>query len=202
MAEDVLLHAFEPFFTTKGVGHGTGLGLSQVRGFVEQSGGHIRIDSRLGAGTAVELWLARAAEAPAEPPEAASAPPTAGAGETVLVVEDDPDVRAFVTRSLRALDYRVLQAGDGPSALRLAEAEPIDLLFTDLMLPGGLEGPALAEAVLRCRPGVPVLFTSGYPERFPADQLNHPVLPKPFSTVELSLAIRRALAPAGAEPVA
>lgn len=150
---------------TKDQGKGTGLGLSQVYGFVKQSEGHIKIYSEPGEGTTVKIYLARYIEAaderPAEP--AASAIPMATRRETILVVEDDDDVRANSVDSLRELGYRVVEAPDGPSALRLIELDAsIQLLFTDVGLPGGMNGRQLADEARRRRPGLNVLFTTGY----------------------------------------
>ena len=166
MDQEVLAHVFEPFFTTKEVGRGTGLGLSQVYGFIKQSGGHVALYSEVGMGTTVKLYLprsfARAEPAPPplihEPSEAAAAPT-----ETVLVVEDDESVLALAVATLGDLGYRVVQARDGAEALRqLAAHSGIDLLFTDVGLPGGMNGRQLADRVRETRPDIKVLFTSGY----------------------------------------
>ncbi|MTW18826.1 response regulator [Rhodoplanes serenus] len=165
MTRDVIAQAFEPFFTTKDIGHGTGLGLSQVYGFVKQSGGHVRIHSEVGHGTTVKLYLPRLLEEPAaneHEPADATAPPAGHRHETILVVEDDPDVREHSAEILSELGYRVLQAENGPSALDLVEREDVTLLFTDLGLPGGMNGRELAEETMRRRPGVRVIFTTGH----------------------------------------
>jgi PAS domain S-box-containing protein len=161
-----IARAFEPFFTTKDVGKGTGLGLSMVYGFVRQSGGHVAIESEPGRGATVRLSFPRllgdAVEAGAADTKAAA---PAGAGdETILICEDDEDVRAYSVEALRELGYRVLEAADGRAALRLLaeNAEGIDLLFTDIVLPGGMSGAAVAEKARAIRPGLPVLFTTGY----------------------------------------
>ena len=171
MSPEVVAKVFEPFFTTKPAGKGTGLGLSQVWGFAKQSGGHAAIYSEPGQGTAVKLYLPRvrdgaAAEAGAVPAPAMAAlepvPPT-GRGETVLVVEDDRMVREFATVSLEEAGYRVLAAEDGPAALALLAAHPeVALVFTDVVLTGPMTGKALADAAAARRPGLPVLFTTGY----------------------------------------
>ena len=165
MSPEVAEKAFEPFFTTKEVGQGTGLGLPQVYGFVKQSGGHVKIYSEPGEGTTVKLYLPRltvveaATEVEAEPRPLPSPAP----GETILVVEDDADVRSYSADILRKLGYRVVEAPEGPAALRLLDAEPgIRLLFTDVGLPGGLNGRQLADEARRRRPGLKVLFTTGY----------------------------------------
>jgi CheY-like chemotaxis protein len=165
MSKEAIAKAFEPFFTTKEPGQGTGLGLSQVYGFVKQSGGHVKIYSEPGAGTTVKIYLPRyfGAEAPAEIEPSRVSIPAAVHAETVLVVEDDEDVRASGAESLRELGYRVLEAPDGPAALQLLETDPsIRLLFTDVGLPGGQDGRQLADAARRRWPGLKVLFTTGY----------------------------------------
>jgi signal transduction histidine kinase len=165
MTKDVLAGAFEPFFTTKDVGHGTGLGLSQVYGFVKQSGGHIKIYSELGQGTTVKLYLPRLASPDAAGDGEIVEPvlPKAERSEVVLVVEDEEAVRGFTVEMLRELGYGVLEAGNGRDALRLiASAPAIQLLFTDVGLPGGMNGRELADEALLRRPDLKVLFTSGY----------------------------------------
>jgi PAS domain S-box-containing protein len=197
MRPEVVERVFEPFFTTKEVGKGTGLGLSMVYGFVKQSGGHVKVYSEPGQGTTVRLYLPRLlADAPeeAEPP-----PPPAlerARQETILVCEDDPEVRAFSAEVLRELGYTVREAVDGPSALRLLEREDgrVDLLFTDVVLPGGMTGSTLAEHARRARPGVKVLFTTGYARNAivhhgrldPGVEL----ITKPFSYADLAGRIR------------
>jgi len=156
--------AFEPFFTTKPVGKGTGLGLSQVYGFVKQSGGDVKIVSEPGAGTTVRVYLPRQIS-----PEddalsfADDLSPEAARDETILVLEDDDDVRAHSVETLRELGYRVIEAHDGPAALRLLERQSkVDLLFTDVVLPGGMTGEQVAAQALEMRPALRVLFTTGY----------------------------------------
>ncbi len=164
MAPEVLNKAFEPFFTTKDVGQGTGLGLSQVYGFVRQSGGYVKIYSEVGAGTTVKIYLPRliASDAVAEGQPSTVAVPS-GRGETILVVEDEPDVRNFAVEALRELKYCVLDAPDGPHALRILNAHrEIVLLLTDVGLPGGMNGRQLADEARRRRANLKVLFTSGY----------------------------------------
>ena len=163
MTPDVLSRAFEPFFTTKPIGQGTGLGLSMIYGFVKQSGGHVRIDSEPGLGTSVRLYLPRHA-IQAEPAAPSAGPRPRGAGETVLVVEDDEAVRMVVVDVLEDLGYRALEAGDATQALPLLEGrERIDLLVTDVGLPG-MNGRQLAEIARQHRPGLKVLFATGYAE--------------------------------------
>ena len=198
MAPEVSGKAFEPFFTTKGVGEGTGLGLSQVYGFIKQSGGHVKIYSEVGAGTTVKLYLPRHLEPSAREtnPVAQAAPQ--GRGETILVVEDDPDVRSFTIEMLRELGYIVLATTDAQSALRMLDAHrEIALLFTDVGLPGGMNGRQLADEALRRRAHLKVLFTSGYARNAivhhgrldPGVEL----LSKPFTFAMLGARIRRLL---------
>ncbi|WP_363323990.1 PAS domain S-box protein [uncultured Bradyrhizobium sp.] len=166
IAPDILDRIFEPFFTTKPVGKGTGLGLSMVHGFVKQTGGHIQIYSEVGHGTCVKIFLPRAkADATnAVQPACAPAAPATGA-ESILVVEDDPHVRMFAVQQLRHLGYRVTEASDGPSALQeISRSGAPDLLFTDVVMPGGMTGRQLAERVRQTAPGIRVLYTSGYTE--------------------------------------
>ncbi len=164
MSKDVITRAFEPFFTTKEIGQGTGLGLSQVYGFVKQSGGHVKIYSEPGQGSTVKIYLprARGATKTGELPGAAADAPKAYGQEAILVVEDDEDVRNFIAETLQDLDYIVLQAQDAPSALQLLDSAPaIDLLLTDVVLPG-LNGRELAQAACAKRPSLKVLFVTGY----------------------------------------
>jgi signal transduction histidine kinase/DNA-binding response OmpR family regulator len=165
MTKDVVAKAFDPFFTTKDVGQGTGLGLSQVYGFVKQSGGHVKIYSEPGEGTTVRLYLPRLPGSGDEAVETAPPQqiPVGRKSEVVLVVEDDEDVRAGTVEMLRELGYGVLEAADGRAALRLLESNAgIHLLFTDVGLPGGLNGRQLADEALRRHPKLKLLFTTGY----------------------------------------
>ena len=164
MDEATRARAFEPFFTTKPIGHGTGLGLSQLYGFVHQSGGLVRLDSAPGRGTTVRLHLPRhhrgGETAPNAEPDREEA--VAGGGG-VLLVEDEDGVRAVAAERLRELGYRVLEAGDGPAALRLLRpGTRVDVLVTDVGLPGGMNGRQVADAARERRPGLPVLFITGY----------------------------------------
>jgi CheY-like chemotaxis protein len=198
MAADVLERAFEPFFTTKEVGRGSGLGLSMVYGFVKQSGGHAKIYSEPGQGTTVKLYLPRVApgESVAEPQRADTGLPRGS--ETVLVVEDDAMVRAHVEKELAGLGYIVVAAADGPSALeRLDEHPEVQVLFTDVIMPGGINGRELAERVHRRNPAIKVLFTSGYAESAIVHQgrLDRGVhlLNKPYRRQDLALKLRKVL---------
>jgi CheY-like chemotaxis protein/two-component sensor histidine kinase len=164
MSKSTLARAFEPFFTTKEVGRGTGLGLSMVYGFVKQSAGHVTIYSEEGVGTTVKLYFPRHQLSELETPGKENEPqyPSASEDEVVLVVEDNPDVRAFSVMSLSELGYRVLQAGDAEAALAILRSnERVDLLFTDVVLPGRT-GKVLADESATARPGLKVLFTTGY----------------------------------------
>ena len=199
MDERTLAHAFEPFFTTKPVGEGTGLGLSQVYGFVKQSGGHVTIDSTVGHGTTIVLYLPRlAGDAPTVVEPTASPAPGGAIDETVLVVEDDDEVRAFSVESLRELGYRVIEAHDGASALRLLERQPrVDLLFTDVVLPGEMTGAQVAARARALRPALRVLFTTGYARSAidRAGRLDRGVqlLAKPFAFAALAAKVREVL---------
>jgi PAS domain S-box-containing protein len=199
MAPDVLAHVFEPFFTTKEVGKGTGLGLSMIYGFAKQSGGHVKIYSEVGHGTTVRLYLPRLANgAEAAVAPAAAAPPGKGGGETILVVEDNPDVRRLVLRQLSELGYAVVEAANGPQAMRILEdGVSVDLLFTDVVMPGGMTGRQLAEAARLKRPTLKTLFTSGYTEdsvlRLGKLDPGVRLLSKPYRKHELASRIREAL---------
>ncbi len=203
MAPEVIGHVFEPFFTTKETGKGSGLGLSMVYGFVKQSAGHVRIASEPGRGTTVTLYLPRAPAPPSAVAAAEAPDEVVGGSERILVVEDDPIVRVFVENQLHGLGYRVVTASAGAEALSLLDAgEPVDLLFTDIVMPGGMNGRELADAVLERRPGLPVLFTSGYTEvgvvRDGVLDSDVDLLHKPYRRAELAARIRRALARGGA----
>jgi CheY-like chemotaxis protein len=166
MPKDVVAQAFEPFFTTKPAGEGTGLGLSQVYGFLKQSGGHVKIYSELGEGTSIKMYLPRLVIGPDQQDftdDARVIVPRARRGETVLVVEDDDDVRGHSVDILRELGYRVISVPDGTAALRALQAHPgVRLLFTDVGLPGGMNGRQLADDARLHHPALKVLFTTGY----------------------------------------
>ncbi|MGV7207278.1 PAS domain S-box protein [Oxalobacteraceae bacterium A2-2] len=198
MTPEVLEQAFDPFFSTKPEGKGTGLGLSMVYGFVRQSGGHVKIDSTPGQGTTVRLYLPRSFEA--EDRSAQPEPqPVVGGDETILVAEDDEGVRATVVELLRGLGYTVLEAGDGAAALALLQdGAAVDLLFTDVVMPGPLRSPDLARLARESRPELAVLYTSGYAE----DAIVHggrldpgvDLLGKPYTREALARKIRHVLA--------
>jgi signal transduction histidine kinase len=194
-----LARVFEPFFTTKEKGRGTGLGLAMVYGFAKQSAGHVSIYSEPGHGTTVKLYLPRAPGArPQAEQVAVLEPAIRGGAETVLVVEDDAPVRQLACHELRALGYHVLDASCGADALRIVESdEPIDLLFTDVVMPGGMSGRQLADAARQRRPGLRVLYTSGYTENAIVHhgRLDPGVmlLPKPYRRADLARAVRTAL---------
>jgi len=164
MAPEVAAHIFEPFFSTKEQGKGTGLGLSMVFGFMKQSGGHINVYSEVGVGTTIRLYLPRAEGFGETARDAPVAGVERGGHETVLAVEDNPGLRRVVVRQLKELGYRVLEAEDGPSALKRLDVEPVDLLFTDIVMPGGLSGYDLARLAKERRPELKVVLTSGFPE--------------------------------------
>jgi CheY-like chemotaxis protein len=163
MTPEVVAKAFDPFFTTKDVGHGTGLGLSQVYGFIKQSRGHVKIYSEVGEGTTIKLYLPRAHAAAADAEYDESQAVAGSKDETVLVVEDDADVRAYSCETLAELGYTVLSAESGAAALHLLDAHSdIRVLFTDIGLPGGMNGRQLSDEVRKRRPDLKVLFTTGY----------------------------------------
>jgi PAS domain S-box-containing protein len=199
MSSDVLDHAFEPFFTTKEPGQGTGLGLSQVYGFVKQSGGHVKIYSEVGHGTSIRMYFPRSyASNVSTAPEADEAIPEGEKLETILVVEDDADLRAYVTDALRDLNYRVVSAPSAQSALTtlLQDTPRIDLLLTDVVMPG-INGRELGRRALQIRPGLKILYMTGYSRNAVVHQgrLEEGVdlLEKPVSLAKLALRVRELL---------
>jgi CheY-like chemotaxis protein len=200
MAPDVLERAFEPFFTTKGVGKGSGLGLSQIYGFLKQSGGHAKIYSEVGRGSTVKLYLPRhLAGGAADESQAKHQPEIQGGRpeELILVVEDEPGVRYVAAEALKELGYSVIEAEDGPSALRLLEQHPdVQLLFTDVVMPG-MTGRELADQVGARWPKIRILYTTGYTRNaiVHGGRLDSGVhlLTKPYSRDELSRKVRAAL---------
>jgi CheY-like chemotaxis protein len=197
IAPDVLRRVFEPFYTTKDKGKGTGLGLAMVYGFIKQSEGHVHIRSEPGRGTTVTMYLPRAVSESPHAPAAAGVFRIIHGTETILLVEDDEHVRRFALNQLKSLGYDVLQAHDGVAAMELIERPGrIDLLFTDFVMPGGMSGRQLADAARRRRPGLKVLFTSGYNEEaVHQGRLDQTValLPKPYRRRELAERIRSIL---------
>ncbi|MCP3056754.1 PAS domain S-box protein [Aurantimonas marianensis] len=200
MASDVVEKAFDPFFTTKPIGMGTGLGLSMIYGFARQSGGQVRIYSELGQGTMVCIYLPRHLGECDKVEEAPQIPATeqAPTGQTVLVIDDEPLVRMLVVDTLEDLGYMAIEAGDGPSGMKVIESDArIDLLITDVGLPNGMNGRQVAEAARQLRPGLRVLFITGYAENA---VLNHghlehgmQVITKPFDMGALTQRIQAAI---------
>ena len=201
MTPEVIARAFDPFFTTKPLGAGTGLGLSMIYGFARQSGGQVRIYSEMGQGTTVCLYLPRYVgdEEDQEPAAEAGPSPRAEEGETVLVVDDEATVRMLVTEVLEDLGYRAIEAVDGASGLKIIASDArIDLLVTDVGLPGGMNGRQMADAGRAIRPSLTVLFITGYAENAvigngPLDHGMH-VLTKPFAMDALALRIQALIA--------
>jgi signal transduction histidine kinase/CheY-like chemotaxis protein len=191
MSPETLARVYEPFFTTKEVGKGTGLGLSQVYGFVQQSGGSIFIDSEVGRGTRVSILLPRSEEPLAAEGDRLAGMPKVGRQATILVVEDDAEVRNTSMAMLIDLGHHILTARDGPEALALVRAgNPIDVLFTDVAMPGGMSGIELANQAVALRPALKVLITTGYPDHPELQSNEFAVLPKPFTRVDLELLLR------------
>ncbi len=199
MPPEVVARAFEPFFTTKAPGRGTGLGLASIYGFVKQSGGNATIYSEPGRGTTVNLYLPRAAPVEALGRDAAAGKAPAATGETVLVVEDNPELRALSLRRIKLLGYRVLEADSGPSALAVLQGEgEIDLIFSDVVMPGGMTGYELARQATQRDPAIKVLLTSGYDAEAGSAQDSTDsqlrVLRKPYKQADLARALREVLA--------
>ena len=200
MSEDVLARVYDPFFTTKDVGQGSGLGLSMVYGFVSQSGGTMRIESREGQGTTVQIFLPRAVTDTSPPAVKQRDGEPLGAGEQILVVEDDEAVRELTLKVLKRLGYRTLEASNVVGALEQLDAEHgIQLILTDVVLPGGRSGIDLAREATRLRPELRSILCSGYAQ----DAASHAgvapeglkLLKKPYSRAELARAVRGALEP-------
>jgi CheY-like chemotaxis protein len=197
MSEETRGHIFEPFFTTKEVGKGTGLGLSTIHGIVEQSGGHVEVASELGRGTMFQIYLPRVMDAPADSgrPEAV---PAMGGQETVLVVEDQAEVRGYAAAALQAYGYQVMQAANAREALLVCErkGERIDLILTDVVMPGW-SGRELSDWLKKLQPGIKVLFMSGYTDD---TMVHHGILrkeaefiQKPFGPGQLAMKVREML---------
>ena len=194
MTPDVLARALEPFFTTKEAGKGNGMGLSMVYGFVKQSGGRMTIDSTLGYGTRIELFLP--ASSPRVTANGAPIPAPLHKGrETILVVEDEPEVRGIALAFLRSLGYTICEAADGESALEmLAARTDIELLFSDIVLGSGMTGFDLAREAKKLRPGLRILLTSGYERASggPDASSDIEVLRKPYRREQLAAVVRKA----------
>ena len=197
MTADVLERAFEPFFTTKNIGEGSGLGLSQVYGFVNQSGGDVKIASAPGAGTTIALYLPLSDTKTGEETErSADAASKLGGAETILVVEDEPMVRDVAVEIIQDLGYKVLAAANGVEALKVLHGgERVDLLFSDVLMPGGISGTALAAKARQIRGGLKVLLTSGYPARggTKVGPAEFPMIQKPYQRDKLALMLRTIL---------
>jgi PAS domain S-box-containing protein len=197
MSNETMSQIFEPFFTTKEPGKGTGLGLSMVFGFTRQSGGHVSVSSALGSGTIFRLYLPRATEDAADPNATVTRVVEQGIGEFILVVEDNPAVRRAVVRQLHDLGYRTFEAESAVEAFEMLEREPIDLLFTDIVMPGRLDGMELARMALERWPAIKVLLTSGFPQsRIDGDDAalkGVRLLSKPYSRAELAALLRAIL---------
>jgi PAS domain S-box-containing protein len=185
---DVLDKIFDPFFTTKPVGKGTGLGLSQVHGFAHQAGGTVRVRSELGKGTEVTILLPR--EANASQADEIDTSERGGSG-TVLLVEDNPDVASVSISLLEQLGYTVRRVADAEAALRAIEHDGVDLVFSDIVMPGKMDGLALAHRLRQIRPGLPILLATGYSEAAINVRGDFPILRKPYEIHELSQAIAR-----------
>jgi CheY-like chemotaxis protein len=195
MSTEVRERVFEPFFTTKEVGKGSGLGLSQVYGFVRQSEGEVRVDSAVGTGTRFQLRLPLS-DAPAEVVRAEDAPQELkGGAERILLVEDDPTVLALTLDMLTGLGYQATTATHAAEALKVIHSDaPIDLLFTDVVMPGGVSGVELARTARQVRPGLPVLLTSGFMgEGAVLETAEFPLLDKPYETAALAAKLRKIL---------
>ena len=193
---DALTKIFDPFFTTKAVGKGTGLGLSQVYGFAQQSGGMVRARSEPGSGTAMTLYLPRSKNAPKTAPAEPAALPASGRAEgLVLVVEDNPEVADVSVTLIEQLGYRTLRAESAAEALRhLAGTETIDLVFSDIVMPNGMNGIHLAQEIVEHHPAVRVLLTTGYSDVVAAAETRFPVLRKPFEVSALERAVHEVMA--------
>ncbi len=196
MSPEVCARAIEPFFTTKDVGSGTGLGLSMVYGFMKQIGGHARLYSELDHGTRVSLFFPRTGPANASPGKAHDASVPMGSGETILVVEDDPDVRLITVSRLESLGYRVKISVDGPNAMQVARSTPgIQLALIDVVMPGGMDGHAVADEFEKLFPAMKLILTSGYSPRMAAsgERSTRPFLGKPATRAQLAQLVRAVL---------
>jgi PAS domain S-box-containing protein len=190
IAPDVLGKVFDPFFTTKPVGKGTGLGLSQVHGFAHQAGGTVKVESELGKGTTVTILLLREEVQPSARARADNVVDAGGSG-TVLLVEDNPDVASVSRNLLEQLGYTVLRVSDAETALREIERDGIDLVFSDIVMPGKMDGLGLAHRLKEIRPDLPVLLATGYSDAAASVRGNFPILRKPYEIHQLSQAIAK-----------
>jgi nitrogen-specific signal transduction histidine kinase len=195
MSPEVLSRVFEPFFTTKAPAQHSGLGLSMVFGFIRQSGGHITVDSEPGSGTTLRLFLPRAAAAATVmPPEPAPAQALDGNGETVLVVEDNAALRRVAVRQLTGLGYAVIEADSAEAALGQLATTPVSVLFTDVVMPGGMNGFELAQHARTTQPDIKLLLTSGFPEQsIDPPTTGARLLNKPYRVEDLARALRATL---------
>ena len=203
MTQEVKNRIFEPFYTTKGRDKGTGLGLSMVFGFIKQSGGHINVSTEPGVGTTFRLFLPRATRETIVATENAVVQLLCGGGETILVVEDNDALRRVIGRQLSSLGYRVLEAKQADAALRVMEQESIDVLLTDIVMPGGKDGIELARQARQRWPAIAVVFSSGFSQAKPggiavSTPPGTPLLSKPYRKENLAHAIREALSRASA----
>ena len=209
MTQEVMNRIFEPFYTTKERDKGTGLGLSMVFGFIKQSGGHVTVSSEPGVGTTFRLFLPRATEEPAMIQDDAKEQLIRGGDETILAVEDNDALRRVIVRQLSSLGYRVLEAKQADEALQVMELESVDVLLTDIVMPGGKDGVELARQATQRWPTIAVVFSSGFSQAKPDGNAvslppGMPLLSKPYRKENLARAVREALlkAPAGSAPQA
>jgi len=192
MPKEIIERIFDPFFTTKPLGKGTGLGLSMVHGFVRQSGGQVRVYSEVGQGTTMCLYLPRYhGDLAGEEPSQHAVIGETGRGETVLVIDDEPTVRMLIVEVLEEAGYTALEAQDGPSGLKILQSNArVDLLITDVGLPGGMNGRQVADAARVTRPGLKVLFVTGFAENAAVGnghlEQGMEVMTKPFVMAELA----------------
>jgi PAS domain S-box-containing protein len=197
IAPEIVNRVFEPFFTTKETGKGSGLGLSMIYGFAKQSNGHVDIESQVDFGTSVRLYLPRTTRIDQSALEVGSVEPAEAAGEMILVVEDNATVRKSVVTQLQQLGYRTIEAADGQEAMAILELDPrIDLLFSDVVIPGGMSGRQLAATTRRKRPDVKILLTSGFPDKATdarSGERTEAMLSKPYRQQELARKLREIL---------
>ena len=189
IAPDILGKIFDPFFTTKPIGKGTGLGLSQVHGFAHQAGGTVKVASELGKGTRITILLPRKETAPAA--EDVNAVEIGGGSGTVLLVEDNPEVASVSAGLLEQLGYTVRRVANAEAALRELELDGIDLVFSDIVMPGKMDGLGLARHLKAIRPRLPILLASGYSDAALSVRGDFPILRKPYEIHELSQAIAK-----------